>query len=202
MSWYDITLTMSSEIPQQSSTTYSWLVPFLVVIVGWVLSLGPRYWDRRTVLRDHSRLMIAYLLAFREEVETGIEILEANEKKSKEIIMAGSYNSTELPNTIWVGMHTIPKEAILQLIAVTRNLQVEPGELKPWQSISHLKNYFVFVTGNYNTLIHKGGPEAVWKMLHQKVDPYPDSARKILRMINLSIAELNKSIGEPVEPKD
>jgi len=93
-----------------------------------------------------------------EEVRTGMEILNDAQNPEKT-------SSNPMPKKSWNGMTTFPDDVLLRIIEVSEN--VIPRGFPPIEIISHCKNYFEFITFNWesNVLLALGNGAANWKAI-------------------------------------
>lgn len=121
----------------------SGLLPLAVGVISYILVAKLDDWKKR---RQTSKLGVAVLEGALEEVNNGIKIMSAFWKNQSEPPRAF------LPNKSWHGTTTINDEVLLRIIASSegaKSVSFPPREIR-----IHLKNYFDFMTGEWNKNLH------------------------------------------------
>ncbi len=147
------------------------LFPFLVAATTYVVITKLDEWKKR---RSYSKLGAVIVESLIEEVKTGMEILNDAQNPAKT-------STNPLPKKSWNGMTTIPDDVLLRIIEVSEN--VIPRGFPPIEIMSHCKNYFEFITFNWesNVLVNGG---ANWKAIAVEFSKgYTPAVQNVLSML-------------------
>ena len=130
---------------------------------------------------------IAIIDTLIEEVQTGLKIYKDTYKRATAPgpIPTGPIATGLPPKSSWHnGMNTIPDQVLLRLIAASR--KVEPESFPLEQIRSHCKNYFDFITVNFE---HAASDQFSREALKIVLDPIPEhglmkGTENVLKMLN------------------
>jgi hypothetical protein len=147
------------------------LLPILIAVITYLLLNRLDEWRKR---RNESILGMVILDSLKEEIKTGIEII--NSTLNSEDYM----DPRNPPRASWTGMNTIPDDVLLRIISATKN--VNPIGFHPKEIRIHCKNYFIHMLANWdearNTKVFT--PQAYIKLNFSR---YGEAAKKVLDMI-------------------
>jgi len=124
------------------------LIPVVVSIV--VFHLKEKSTDRKRRLTN-CRIGVLIFESFREEVETGIGIMERAFEYALDENCPQPYLMS-LPRKSWTGIDSIPVESLL--IIRENESFVSSGDLHPRDCRNHIKNYFVNICANTDQALH------------------------------------------------
>ncbi|HNT16732.1 MAG TPA: hypothetical protein PKJ37_02395 [Acidobacteriota bacterium] len=181
------------------------ILPTSVGLLAYFLTTG---WASRNDRKNQSKLGMAILEAFMEEIRNGIRIMESLQSTAK----SNDYNMllfSKLPRGSWAGMASIPDSVLLRILAVSKDL---PEAGYPVRGIKiHCKNYFEHICINYDTLIEKELPRVKkqggdnWCDLVEHCLGHDDgliaNSKKVYQMLENAHNALNKNSKARLFPK-
>jgi hypothetical protein len=126
---------------------FSVVIPILVAVITYGLVNEWGEWRKR---RAYSKLGIAIIESFQEEISSGILIMKNALTTAKDNNLK-SLSKALLPNKCWSGMSTIPDYVLLRIIELSEK-KIYQG-FHPRDCRIHCKNYFENICDNYNNLI-------------------------------------------------
>ncbi len=162
------------------------IIPIIIAILTYLLVDHLGEYKKR---KDYSRLGIAVIDSFLEEVRTGINIMasaiDAAENNNLSALPGGL-----LPNKSWSGMTTISDDVLLRIIATSS--KGEYVGLHPRDCRIHCKNYFEHMNKNYGgvitTALNLAQEEEDWQvpivnLLSDEGGHYLQATRRVEQML-------------------
>jgi hypothetical protein len=174
--------------------TVSWLKELVVKIilpicVGTVTYWLFRYYDEIRKRKDYSKLGVAIIRSFKEEVNTGINIFDE--------VLSGDFAKQKVPSASWININTISDEVLLRIVCVSEKVKPN-GKLHPRDIRSHTKNYFEHTCPAWNDLISKNiqnikSNVELSQIINSNASKFKYFANNIIIMLDQTIDLLDKN---------
>jgi hypothetical protein len=165
------------------------IIPIAVgTIIGAITYGLLRYYDEKRKRKDYSKLGVAIIGSFKEEVNTGMKIFNS--------VLSGKFATQKVPSASWININTISDEVLLRIICVSENVNPN-GKYHPRDIRNLTKNYFEHTCPGWNYLIDKNIQNIQLKVNISQIDSdaltFKDFANDIIIMLDQTIDLLKRN---------
>ena len=167
------------------------LLPILIALASYAMVDRLGEWKKR---RQFSLLGVAIIDTLLEEVLAGTKQMNLAFKATQTL---GEPVPNRLPTSSWNGMHTIPDEVLLRIIAASDSASTIG--LHPRSIRTHCKNYFAQICTTYNSVLESPDASGHWRtgLVHLLSDlpqgGYISAANEVVAMLEATKSLLSKN---------
>ena len=160
-------------------------ISFVVAMVTYMAQAQLGEWKKR---RDASRLGVAVIDSFLEEIKNGLQMMEAFQKSPPQSVPPGTPVGL-MPHHSWEGMQTVSDQVLLRILALfdheTETHETETNDFLCRDIRSHCKNYFENICGNINNYLQKENYSQVMSYVGRERDEntYVKDTEKLHKML-------------------
>ncbi len=172
-------------------------VSFVVAMVTYMAQAQLGEWKKR---RDMSRLGVAVIDSFLEEINNGLQMMERFQKSPLTLAPSGT-PAGFMPHRSWEGMQTVSDQVLLRILALFDH-ETETNDFRCRDIRSHCKNYFENICGNINTWLQERNYSQVMSHVGREGDKntYVEDTQKLLKMLTRAREKLMRNAKKRFRP--